>query len=269
MTLLFDIELTWYQRSVTFHCSHYLQGLLFCLFFFCWNTHSHLPLPPSLWSLLLITFAVFPSRTQTPPPSRSLLEDPAPTLDDSQLTTKVSPLPDGPTHGILSAGPGGLQTKQAAPSQAQFIRGGWTWTSTIPAFLRQGPYKNYEHCMVMKISLEIDALHWIAIAASKDHLQLVLEIRREESDFSPVALCLWTCIKSGQTPGRVPASFMYNNLNQLNTSVIPKKLFHDFKSFMHYEEVLDLSDGRVDVASVWDSGVTPLWSLPVMHCSNL
>lgn len=34
MTLLFDIELTWYQRSVTLHCSHYLQGLSFCLFFF-------------------------------------------------------------------------------------------------------------------------------------------------------------------------------------------------------------------------------------------
>lgn len=76
----------------------------------------------------------------------------------------------------------------------------------------------------MKISLEIDALHWIAIAASKDHLQLVLEIKREESEFSPAAICLWTCIKSGQTPGRVPASFMYNNLNQLNTSVIPKKI---------------------------------------------
>lgn len=132
-------------------------------------------------------------------------------------------------RGILSAGPGALQTKQAAPSQAQFIRGGWTWTSTLPAFLRQGPYKNYEHCMVMKISLEIDALHWIAIAASKDHLQLVLEIKREESEFSPVAICLWTCIKSGQTPGRVPASFMYNNLNQLNTSVIPKKIVSWFK----------------------------------------
>lgn len=64
------------------------------------------------------------------------------------------------------------------------------WTSTIPAFLRQGPYKNYKHCMVMKMSLEIDALHWIAIAASKDHLQLVLEIKREESEFSPVAICL-------------------------------------------------------------------------------
>lgn len=62
--------------------------------------------------------------------------------------------------------------------------------STIPAFLRQGPYKNYEHCIVMKISLEIDALHWIAIAASKDHLQLVLEIKREESEFSPAAICL-------------------------------------------------------------------------------
>lgn len=44
--------------------------------------------------------------------------------------------------------------------------------------------------MVMKISLEIDALHWIAIAASKDHLQLVLEIKREESEFSPVAIRL-------------------------------------------------------------------------------
>lgn len=72
MTLLFDIKLTWYQRSVTCHCSHYLQALLFCLFFFefffCWNTHSHL----SLWSLLLITFAVFPSCAQTPLPSCSL-----------------------------------------------------------------------------------------------------------------------------------------------------------------------------------------------------
>lgn len=44
--------------------------------------------------------------------------------------------------------------------------------------------------MVMKISLEMDALHWIAIAASKDHLQLVLEIKREESEFSPVTICL-------------------------------------------------------------------------------
>lgn len=178
------------------------------LSFFCWNTHSHLSL--SLWSLLLITFAENNPCAQTPPPSCSLLEEPASALgtDDSQPTTEASPLPAGPTHGILSVGPGGLQTKQAVPSWAQFIRGSWMWTSTIPAFLRQGPYKNYKHCMVMKMSLEIDALHWIAIAASKDHLQLVLEIKREESEFSPVAICLWTCIKSGQTPGRVPASHL-------------------------------------------------------------
>lgn len=126
MTLLFDIKLTGYQRTVTLHCSHYIQGLWFCLFF-CWNTHSHLSL--SLWSLLLITFAENNPCAQTPPPSHSLLEEPAPALgtDDSQPTTEASPLPDGPTHGILSVGPDGLQTKQAVPSWAQFIRGGWTW----------------------------------------------------------------------------------------------------------------------------------------------
>lgn len=44
MTLLFDIKLTWYQRSVTLHCSHYIQGLWFCLFSFFAET----PIPISL-----------------------------------------------------------------------------------------------------------------------------------------------------------------------------------------------------------------------------
>lgn len=43
MTLLFDIKLTWYQRSVTLHCSHYLQGLSFFLF-----AETPIPIPISL-----------------------------------------------------------------------------------------------------------------------------------------------------------------------------------------------------------------------------
>lgn len=203
MTLLFDIKLTWYQRSVTLHCSHYLQGLSFCLFFFffCWNTHSHSHL--SLSEVCSSSHLQF-SRVE----HRHLLPG------GSCPSSRWFPA----HHGGLTSPwwtntwNSGSRTrwfadKTGSSKPDQFIRGGWTWTSTIPAFLRQGPYKSYEHCMVMKISLEIDALHWIAIAASKDHLQLVLEIKREESDFSPVAICLWTCIKSGQTPGRVPASF--------------------------------------------------------------
>lgn len=59
----------------------------------------------------------------------------------------------------------------------------------------------------MKISLEIDALHWIAIAASKDHLQLVLEIKREESEFSPVAIMLMNMYKKWSNPRKGPCFF--------------------------------------------------------------
>lgn len=163
--------------SVRLHCSYYIQGLWFCIFllkhrfpslslklngqvcsssdlqfFWTWEQPVCTPTPslPSSGSLLRGTCpATGPGLLPACEGGWALLEGGAQRV----FLSAASPLPAGPTHWINSVGPGGLRTKWAAPKWAHFIGGGWMRASTISAFLRQGPYKNYKHCMVMKIQL--------------------------------------------------------------------------------------------------------------------